>query len=175
MNEPSASSSYNLLPNGWHAHVSTVSSTAGLGLSQRELSSDLPSTLRFHMFVSTQQSVGPSLSTRPFGQGDTMARGHSPKPFVLTSFKSTITHSDSWHRIDRNFAFAYIRIYLPMASGRCLYSLLLTLSSVSVTISRPYLPFGRYQASLGHTRFFPTVSPAHTLVRWTGTHAPSPS
>ncbi|MGH8624254.1 MAG: hypothetical protein ACREYC_02900, partial [Gammaproteobacteria bacterium] len=30
--------------------------------------------------------------------------------------------------------------------------------------SQPYLPFGRYQASLGHRRFFRTVSPAHTGV-----------
>ena len=45
---------------------------------------------------------------------------------------------------------------------------------MSVTISQPYLPLGRYQASLGHSRLFPTVSPAHTLVRWTGTQTPSP-
>jgi len=34
---------------------------------------------------------------------------------------------------------------------------------------------GRYQASLGHTPVFSTVSPAHTLVRRGGAQAPSPS
>ena len=117
------------------------------------------------MFVPTQQSAGPSLSSLPFEQNDTMAQGHDPKPFVLTSFNSTITHSESWHRIDWNFAFAYIHTYLQAALGRYLCSPFPTLSSVGATISQPYLPFGRYQASLGHTRLFPTVSPAHTLVR----------
>ena len=156
------------------ATVPRSHSTPGQGLSQRELSSLMTLTHCFPMVVSTQQSMGPSLAALPFGQGATLAQGQGPKPFALTSFNS-IPHSDSWHCIDRNFAFAYIRIYLPVALGRCLYSPLLTLSPVSATISRPYLPLGRYQASLGHKRFFPTVSPAHTLVRWTGTHAPSPS
>jgi hypothetical protein len=48
------------------------------------------------------------------------------------------------------------------------------LSSAGVPRSRPYLPLGRYQASLGHPRLFPTVSPAHTMVRWGGTQTPSP-
>ena len=43
------------------------------------------------------------------------------------------------------------------------------LSAAGATSSRPYLPPGRYQASLGHSRLFSTVSPAHTLVRWGGT------
>jgi hypothetical protein len=43
--------------------------------------------------------------------------GSDPRPFVLTSFLSTIPRSDSWHRIGWNFAFAYIRTYLPVAAG----------------------------------------------------------
>jgi hypothetical protein len=60
--------------------------------------------------------------------------------------------------------------HLPRrALGRCLSSRLPALSSAGATSSRPYLPLGRYQASLGHSRLFSTVSPAHTLVRWGGT------
>jgi hypothetical protein len=43
--------------------------------------------------------------------------GSDPRPFVLTLFLSTIPRSDSWHRIGWNFAFAYIRTYLPVAAG----------------------------------------------------------
>ena len=59
--------------------------------------------------------------------------------------------------------------FLPVAPGRCLRSRFPTLSSAGAVPSRPYLPFGRYQASLGHPRLFSTVSPANTLVRWGGT------
>jgi hypothetical protein len=34
--------------------------------------------------------------------------GGDPGPFVLIPFKSTSPRSDSWHRIGRNFACAYI-------------------------------------------------------------------
>jgi hypothetical protein len=57
----------------------------------------------------------------------------------------------------------------PGAVGQCLCSPFLALSSASATPSRPYLPFGPYQVSLGHVCLFPTVSPAHTVVRWRGT------
>jgi hypothetical protein len=56
-----------------------------------------------------------------------------------------------------------------VAPGQGLYSPLPALSSAGVTRSRPYLPLGQYQVSLGHPRLFPTVSPAHTVVRWGGT------
>lgn len=90
-------------------------------------------------------------------------------PFVVIPFMGTIPQSDSWHRIGWNFANAYIHAYPQVASGRCLCSLFPALSSTGVTSSQPYLPLGQYQVSLGHTRFFPTVSPANTLVRWSGT------
>src|ERR1700752_2283691 len=37
--------------------------------------------------------------------------GGGPGPFVLIPFKSTSPRSDSWHRVGRNFACAYIRTY----------------------------------------------------------------
>src|SRR4051812_338904 len=46
-----------------------------------------------------------------------------------------------------------LRLYPPLpsgASGRALRCLFLALSSASVALFRPYLPDGRYQASLGH-------------------------
>src|SRR4051812_14579783 len=46
-----------------------------------------------------------------------------------------------------------LRLYPPLplgASGRALRCLFLALSSASVARFRPYLPDGRYQASLGH-------------------------
>ena len=77
-------------------------------------------------------------------------QGDDPRPFVLTSFKSTSSRSDSWHRIGRNFACAYIRTYLQVAPGRALRSLFLALSSASVALSQPYLLSGQYQVSLSY-------------------------
>ena len=65
--------------------------------------------------------------------------GGDPEPFVVIPFKSTSPRSDSWHRIGRNFAHAYIRTYLRMALGRGLRCLLLALSSASVALFQPYL------------------------------------
>ena len=76
--------------------------------------------------------------------------GSDPEPFVLIPFKSTSPRSDSWHRIGRNFAHAYIRTYRQVASGRALRFPLLALSSASVALFQPYLSVGRYQASLSH-------------------------
>lgn len=126
-------------------------------------------TCRFHVAIPIQQSVGPSLTDRPFEPNDTTAQGSDPGSFVLVPFNSTIPHSESWHRFGRNFALAYIRTYLwGLQSDVCVHCSP-ALSSAGATISQTYLPFGRYQASLGHRRLFPTVSPANTLVRWGGT------
>jgi hypothetical protein len=76
--------------------------------------------------------------------------GDDPEPFVPTPFQSTVPRSDSWHRIGRNFARAYIRTYRRVAPGRALRSPLLALSSASVALFQPYLPVGRYQVSLSH-------------------------
>ena len=57
--------------------------------------------------------------------------GDDPEPFVPTPFQSTVPRSDSWHRIGRNFARAYIRTYRRVAPGWALHSLLLALSSAS--------------------------------------------
>src|SRR6516165_3594800 len=73
-----------------------------------------------------------------------------PKPFALTSFKSTMPRSDSWHCIGRNFAFAYIRTYRRRLQAGLRVLCLLALSSASVALFQPYLPFGQYQASLSH-------------------------
>src|SRR4051795_11666162 len=70
-----------------------------------------------------------------------------------------------------------LRLYPPLpsgASGRALRCLFLALSFASVALFQPYLPDGRYQAFPGSLTLFPTVSPAHTLVRRGGTHVPSP-
>ena len=122
----------------------------------------------------TQRSTGPSPSPEPFAPGGAAARGSDPRLFVVATFLSHMPRSDSWHRFGWNFARASIHTYLPAASGRGLRSLWPALSSAGVARFRPYLPLGRYQVSLGHTRLFPTVSPAHTLVRRGGTHTPSP-
>ena len=95
--------------------------------------------------------------------------GRDPRPFALISFMSNMPRSDSWHRIGQNFAH---RLYLHLPHGGSRSKLVFAVSAWfpgGATISRPYLPLGRYQASLGHRRFFPTVSPAHTLVRRGGT------
>jgi hypothetical protein len=57
-----------------------------------------------------------------------------------------------------------LRLYPPLpsgASGRALRCLFLALSSASVALFQPYLPDGRYQASLGHWRSSPPCRP-HT-------------
>jgi hypothetical protein len=131
-------------------------------------------TRRFPLLPTFSKARGLPPPPDPFVLGGAATLGRDPRPFALTSFLSSMPRSDSWHRLGRNFARAYIRAYLPVASGRGLCSPLPALSSAGVTRCRPYLPFGRYQVSLGHPRLFPTVSPAHTLVRRGGTHAPSP-
>ena len=118
--------------------------------------------------AATQHGAFPLRPAFWAGSASSLA-GDDPEPFVPTPFQSTVPRSDSWHRIGWNFALAYIHTYLLVASGRRLRSLLPALSSAGVARSRPYLPLGRYQVSLGHPRLFPTVSPAHTVVRWGGT------
>jgi hypothetical protein len=57
-------------------------------------------------------STGPSPSDRPFWvRPASPFDDDDPKPFALTSFKSTMPRSDSWHCIGRNFAYAYIRTF----------------------------------------------------------------
>ena len=140
-----------------------------MGLSPRELSNLPVPTHRFPHVSHAQQSTGPSPSARPFASGGAAAPGNGRRPFALASFLSHMPRSDSWHRLGRNFAHAYSCAHRPVASGRGLCSLLPALSSAGVTRCRPDLPCGRYQVSLGHPRLFPTVSPAHTVVRWGGT------
>ena len=113
--------------------------------------------------------TGPSPSAEPFGPRSAAAHGSGPRLYAQASFVSSMPRSDSWHRMSWNFASASIHADLLVASGRWVRSLVPTLSSVGVALSRPYLPLGRYQVSLGHPRLFPTVSPAHTVVRWGGT------
>ena len=147
----------------------TVSSALMLGLSRMELSNfPMPThCLQVALTLNKVRGLPPPMNL--LSNPAPLHLGSDPKPFALTSFLSTIPRSDSWHRIGWNFACAYIHTYFPAAAGRCLCSPFPTLSSVGATISRPYLPFRRYQASLGHTCLFPTVSPANTLVRWAGT------
>jgi len=153
---------------------STVSSLPGLGLSLKELSNAPALTHCFWTLSHAQLSTGPSPSALPFGPSSVVAHRNAPQPFALTAFLSTVPRSDSWQRLGWNFASAYIHTYRRAALGRCLSSPLPALSSAGATASRPYLPFGRYQVSLGHVPLFSTVSPAHTVVRWDGTTTPSP-
>jgi hypothetical protein len=129
-------------------------------LQPSSTSSPLPSVSH------AQQRTGPSPAAGPFAPSSAATRGSDPRRCAVTSFLSRMPRSDSWHRLGRNFALAYIRAYLPVASGRGLCALFPALSSAGVTRSRPYLPLGPYQVSLGHPRLFPTVSPAHPVVRW---------
>lgn len=148
---------------------STVSSVPALGLSHLELSNLPVPTHRFPHVSLAQQSTGPSPSARPFASGGAAAPGSGPRPFAVASFLSNMPRSDSWHRVGRNFARADSRAYRSVASGRGLCSPLPALSSAGVPRFRPSRPFGRYQVALGHPRLFPTVSSAHTVVRWGGT------
>src|SRR5207249_2401584 len=97
------------------------------------------------------------------------APGNAPPPLAPTAFLSTVPRSDSWQRVGWHFACAYIHPYLRMVPGRWLRFRLPALSSAGVAASRPYLPCGPYQVSLGHVPLFPTVSPAPTVVRGRGT------
>lgn len=164
---------------GWFSDAtksgrSTVSSLLAVGLSQRELSTPPALTRCLPTWAYPSLSTGPSPAGRPFGSASDVARGNLPPPFVLTAFLSTVPHSDSWQRLSRKFARAYILPYLRVALGRRLSSLLLALSSASAPPSQPSLPFGPYQVSRGPLCLFSTVSPAHTMVRWGGTRLPSP-
>ena len=96
--------------------------------------------------------------------------GDDPEPFVPTPFQSTVPRSDSWHRIGWNFAHAYIRTYRRVAPGRapcCSPFRLRVIPAIPAPWTIPGLAFR-------HLTLFPTVSPAHTLVRRGGTQTPSP-
>jgi hypothetical protein len=153
---------------------STVSSLLGLGLSHQELSNAPALTPCFWTLPHAQLRTGPSPSAQPFGPSSVVAHSNAPSPFVLTAFLSTVPRSDSWQRLGWNFASASIHPYLRVALGQCLSSPLPALSAAGATASRPYLPVGPSQVSLGHGCLFPPVSPAHTVVRGGGTKAPSP-
>ena len=144
-----------------------------LGLSLRELSKFTISP-RFPSLAHSRLSTGTSPSNGPFGPASAAARSNDPRPYVcrlVPEYYSPIRFLTPRRPEFRSRLYPH----LPRrALGRCLSSRLPALSSAGATSSRPYLPPGRYQASLGHSRLFSTVSPAHTLVRWGGTNAPSP-
>ena len=144
-----------------------------LGLSLRELSKFTISP-RFPSLAHSRLSTGTSPSNGPFGPASAAARSNDPRPYVcrlVPEYYSPIRFLTPRRPEFRSRLYPH----LPRrALGRCLSSRLPALSSAGATSSRPYLPLGRYQASLGHSRLFSTVSPAHTLVRWGGTNAPSP-
>ena len=139
-----------------------------LGLSLRELSKFTISP-RFPSLAHSRLSTGTSPSNGPFGPASAAARSNDPRPYVcrlVPEYYSPIRFLTPRRPEFRSRLYPH----LPRrALGRCLSSRLPALSSAGATSSRPYLPLGRYQASLGHSRLFSTVSPAHTLVRWGGT------
>src|ERR1700759_5583778 len=92
--------------------ASPVSSMPAQGLSQSELirTSVMYSPDLRHL--TPPHSTGPSPSGWSlWSQPASPLDGGDPEPFVLIPFKSTSPRSDSWHRIGRNFACAYIRTY----------------------------------------------------------------
>jgi len=92
---------------------STVSSVLVLGLSRRELSNLPLPTPCFPALPLLNRVRGLPPPTYLLDTLALLLLGSNPRPFVLSSFMSTIPHSDSWHRIGKNFAFAYIPAYLP--------------------------------------------------------------
>jgi len=94
-----------------------VSSALMLGLSPMELSNfPMPThCLQATLILNKVRGLPPPMHL--LGTPTPLRLGSDPRPFVLTSFLSTIPRSDSWHRIGWNFAFAYIRTYLPVAAG----------------------------------------------------------
>jgi hypothetical protein len=135
--------------------------------------SALPSCTRPFLVVgsATQHGAFP-LRTAFWVRSASPFQDDDPRPFALISFKSTAPRSDSWHRFGRNFAHAYIRTYLRVASGRALHSLLLALSSASVALFQPYLsrwtipglpeslthlPHRVVRTHLGTTEWYPNV------------------
>src|SRR3954454_17780893 len=67
--------------------------------------------------AATQHGAFPLRPAFWAGSASSLA-GDDPEPFVPTPFQSTVPRSDSWHRIGRNFAHAYIRTYRRGAPGR---------------------------------------------------------
>ena len=67
--------------------------------------------------AATQHGAFPLRPAFWAGSASSLA-GDDPEPFVPTPFQSTVPRSDSWHRIGRNFAYAYIRTYRRVAPGR---------------------------------------------------------
>ena len=124
---------------------------------------------RFPSLAHSQLSTGTSPSNGSFGPATAAARSNDPRPYVCRLVPEY--YSPIRFLAPRRPEFRFrLYPYLPCgALGRCLSSRLPALSSAGATSSRPYLPPGRYQASLGHSLLFSTVSPAHTLVRWGGT------
>ena len=111
---------------------------------------------------SPPQSTGPSPSHRPFGDVSVATLGCAPRVSAVPSFLSTLPCSDSWHRIGWNFACAYIHTYRLVAPGRGFVFPVGPPFRLRVShYSRPYLPLGRYQVSLGHLRSSPPCRP-HT-------------
>src|SRR3954451_19108744 len=134
-------------------------------------------------------STGPSPSGRSFGS-DRRRRssGSDPGPFALTPFLSTSPRSDSWH--------PPIRLLAPPDPTPGTASVGPSLALISAPtiggfrpgfafpVSRPFVCECRTIPAIpsrwtipglpGSLTLFPTVSPAHPLVRRGGTHVPSP-
>ena len=120
-----------------------------LGLSLRELSKFTISP-RFPSLAHSRLSTGTSPSNGPFGPASAAARSNDPRPYVcrlVPEYYSPIRFLTPRRPEFRSRLYPH----LPRrALGRCLSSRLPALSSAGATSSRPYLPLGRYQASLGH-------------------------
>jgi hypothetical protein len=164
------------VPDDVRSCLGSVSSGSGLGLSPRELSNCLLLTHRVGAFPLHSEAQGLPPPPSLLGDGSAPAPGWGLRACAGLSFLSNTPCSDSWHRLGWNFA---ARLYPHLPSGGSRLPFVFPVGPpFRLRVSQyrnPPFPVGRYQASLGHTCVFPTVSPAHTVVRRGGTHAPSPS
>jgi hypothetical protein len=146
------------------------------GLLKTDAGSFTPATLRsFGLYSprpdtpSPQLSAGPSPSARPFEPDSAVAPRQRSAAFCFGRVPEYPTPLRLLAPPRLQLRSRFYPHLPPGALGRGWCSLLPALSSAGVTPSHPYLPLGQCQVSLGHLGLFPTVSPAHTVVRWEGT------
>jgi hypothetical protein len=150
-----------LLPSPASPAAVRVSSMSAQGLSLCELirTSAMYSPLLRRSTL--PHSTGPSPSDRPFGRD---RRRHSPVTIrsLLFRLRSRVPCPDPTPDT-ASVGTSLTLISAPTAGW--LQAGLPVARPFVCELFQPYLPLGRYQVSLSYLTLFPTVSPAHTLVR----------